>query len=179
MASEPILAYLQGQIAGLTISNPYGEASVSWRGSATSIYLDEFHIDIDQLSSININDVAYIKVFSPPFMGGFGGAGGAIAVYSRKGSESTSTARGLSFVYLPGYAPIREFYSPSYAEQQQEFSLPDLRSTLLWYPRMQTDQKNHTIKFSFYNNDYSHSFRVVLEGMDSEGKLIHFSKLLQ
>jgi len=84
MGSEPILAYLQGQVAGLTISNPYGEASVSWRGSTPSLYLDEFHIEIDQLSSININDVAYIKVFSPPFLGGFGGSGGAIVVYTKK-----------------------------------------------------------------------------------------------
>lgn len=179
MASEPILAYLQGQIAGLNISNPYGEASVSWRGSATSIYLDEFHIETDQLSNININDVAYIKVFSPPFMGGFGGAGGAIVVYTKKGNDVTSTSRGMSYINVPGYAPMREFYSPNYAELQLEYATPDLRSTLFWNARMITDSKNQTIKFSFYNNDFSNSFRVVMQGMDSEGKLVYFSKLLQ
>ena len=179
IASEPILAYLQGQIAGLNISNPYGEASVSWRGSPTSLYLDEFHIETDQLSSININDVAYIKVFSPPFMGGFGGAGGAIVVYTKKGNDVTSTSRGMSYIKVPGYAPMREFYSPNYAELQQEYSTPDLRSTIYWNSRISTDSKNKTIQFSFYNNDFSNSFRVVMEGMDSEGKLVYFSKLLQ
>lgn len=178
-ASFTVLAFLQGQIAGLNISNPYGEASVSWRGSETSFYLDEFHIQVDQLSSININDVAYIKVFSPPFMGGFGGAGGAIVVYTKKGVDRTSTSRGMSYVYLPGYAPMREFYSPNYAEQQQEFATPDLRSTIFWGARLVTDKNNQKIKISFYNNDFSHSFRVIMEGMDSEGKLVHFSKLLQ
>ena len=178
-ASEPILAYLQGQVAGLNISNPYGEAVVNWRGSATSLYLDEFHVDADQLSIINIHDVAYIKVFSPPFMGGFGGAGGAIVVYTRKGNERTNTARGMSYVSVPGYASMREFYLPNYAEQHQEYASKDLRTTIYWNPRMITDQKNQKIKFRFYNNDYSHSFQLVLEGMDSDGKLVHFSKLLQ
>jgi hypothetical protein len=178
-ASVPILAFLQGQVAGLNIINPYGEAVVNWRGSATSLYLDEFHVDADQFSMININDVAYIKVFSPPFMGGFGGAGGAIVVYSRKGNERINTARGMSYVSVPGYASMREFYSPNYAEQQQEYASKDLRTTIYWNPRMITDQKNQKLKFSFYNNDYSHSFRLVMEGMDSEGKLVHFSKLLQ
>jgi hypothetical protein len=179
MASEPILAYLQGQIAGLNIANPYGEASVSWRGSPTSIYLDEFHIETDQLTNININDVAYIKVFSPPFMGGFGGAGGAIVVYTKKGNDATSTSRGMSFVKVPGYASMREFYSPNYAELQQEYATPDLRSTIYWNPRMITDSKNQKVKINFYNNDFSNSFRVVMEGMDNEGKLVYFSKLLQ
>lgn len=178
-ASEPILAYLQGQIAGLNISNPYGEASVSWRGSSTSLYFDEFHVEIDQFSSINIHDIAYIKVFSPPFMGGFGGAGGAIVVYSKKGVDRTSTSKGMSFTYVPGYAPMREFYSPNYAEQQQEYTAPDLRSTIFWVPRVITDQKNQKAKISFYNNDFSKSIRVVMEGMDNEGKLVYFSKLLQ
>jgi hypothetical protein len=179
LASEPILAYLQGQVAGLTISNPYGEASVSWRGSPTSIYLDEFSIELDQLSSININDVAYIKIFSPPFMGGFGGAGGAIVIYTKRGNDVTSTARGMSYIMVPGYAPMREFYSPNYAELQREYSVPDLRSTIYWNPRMMTDSKTQKFKFSFYNNDFSNSLRVTMEGMDSEGKLVHFSKLLQ
>jgi hypothetical protein len=178
-SSEPILAYLQGQVAGLTISNPYGNASVTWRGSATSFYLNEFRVDIDQLSGVSINDIAYIKVFSPPFMGGFGGAGGAIIVYTKKGGDITNTARGMSFIKVPGYAPMQEFYSPNYAELQQVYSTPDLRTTIYWNASMITDSKNQKLKFSFNNNDYSHSFRIVMEGMDSEGKLVHFSKLLQ
>ena len=112
-------------------------------------------------------------------MGGFGGAGGAIVVYTKKGNDVTSTSRGMSYIKVPGYAPMREFYSPNYAELQQEYSTPDLRSTIYWNSRISTDSKNKTIQFSFYNNDFSNSFRVVMEGMDSEGKLVYFSKLLQ
>ncbi len=179
ISSEPILAYLQGQVAGLTISNPYGNATATWRGSATSFYLNEFRIEIDQLSGVSINDIAYIKVFSPPFMGGFGGSGGAIIVYTKKGGDITYTSRGMSYIKVPGYAPMQEFYTPNYAEQQQVYSTPDLRTTIYWNASMITDSKNQKLKFSFFNTDYSHSLRVVMEGMDSEGKLVHFSKLLQ
>jgi hypothetical protein len=85
----------------------------------------------------------------------------------------------MSFVKVPGYASMSEFYSPNYAELQQEYATPDLRSTIYWNPRMITDSKNQKVKINFYNNDFSNSFRVVMEGMDNEGKLVYFSKLLQ
>lgn len=178
-SSEPILAYLQGRVAGLTISNPYGNATVNWRGSATTIYLNEFRVDLEQLSGVSINDIAYLKVFSPPFMGGFGGSGGAIVVYTKKGNDLTYTSKGMSFIKVAGYAPMQEFYAPNYAELQQTYTTPDLRTTIYWNPSLITDSSNQKLKFSFFNNDYSHSFRVVLEGMDSDGKLVHISKLLQ
>ena len=41
-----------------------------------------------------MNDVAYIKVFRPPFIGAIGGgAGGAIAIYSRKGGDVQTNRR--------------------------------------------------------------------------------------
>jgi hypothetical protein len=112
-------------------------------------------------------------------MGGFGGSGGAVIVYTKKGGDVTYTSRGMSYIMVPGYAPMQEFYAPNYAELQQVYSTPDLRTTIYWNASMITDSKNQKLKFSFFNNDYSHSFRVIMEGMDSEGKLVHFSKLLQ
>jgi len=85
----------------------------------------------------------------------------------------------MSYIKVSGYAPMREFYSPNYAEMQQEYNVPDLRSTIYWNPRLMTDSKTQKIKFRFYNNDFSTTMRVTMEGMDSEGKLVHFSKLLQ
>lgn len=97
----------------------------------------------------------------------------------RTSKITVDTSRGMSYIKVPGYASMREFYSPNYAELQLEYATPDLRSTLFWNARMITNSKNKKVKFSFYNNDFSNSFRVVMEGMDSEGKLVYFSKLLQ
>jgi hypothetical protein len=176
-----VLGYLQSRVAGLQINNPNSpDASATWRGSNTDFFLNEFQSDAQQIFNINMNDVAYIKVFRPPFFGSFGGgAGGAIAIYTKKGIDATRSIKGLDFLEWMGYSPRKEFYSPNYAEQQAGFNTADLRNTLLWMPWINTNSNNQTIKVHFYNNDFSKTFHLILEGMDSEGKLIHISKLLQ
>jgi len=59
------------------------------------------------------------------------------------------------------------------------FNTKDTRNTLLWNPVIRTDNANKKVKIVFYNNDISNSFRVVLEGMDNEGKMLHYSKFFQ
>jgi hypothetical protein len=181
ISGQGVLAFLQGRVPGLTINNPYSiDASATWRGSSTSFYVNEFQAEPDQVNTLSISDIAYVKVFRPPFFGGFGGGGGgAIAIYTKKGVDAYKSARGLDFIMLPGYAPIREFYSPNYAEQQVNFNTKDTRNTLLWNPVIRTDNANKKVKIVFYNNDISNSFRVVLEGMDSDGKMLHYSKFFQ
>lgn len=176
-----ILGYLQSRVAGLQINNPNSpDASASWRGSRTDFFLNEFQSDAEQIFNINMNDVAYIKVFRPPFFGGFGGgAGGAIAIYTKKGIDATRSVKGLDYLEWVGYSPRKEFYSPNYAEQQAGFNTTDLRNTLLWMPWINTNKNNQTFKVHFYNNDFSKSLHLILEGMDNEGKLVHISKLLQ
>jgi hypothetical protein len=179
--NNTVLSYLQGKVAGLNIKNPYSsDATVNWRGGKTDFFLNEFQADAEQLLGIPMSDVAYIKVFRPPFFGSFlGGAGGAIAVYTKKGIDGTRSTKGLDYLLWPGYSPRKEFYSPNYAEQHADFNTGDFRNTLLWYPMISTDKNNQKIKFFFYNNDFSKSFHIILEGMDEEGKMVHFSKLLQ
>jgi len=181
ISGQGVLAFLQGRVPGLTINNPFSiDASATWRGSSTSFYVNEFQAEADQVNTLSISDIAYVKVFRPPFFGGFGGGGGgAIAIYTKKGVDAYKSARGLDFIMVPGYAPIREFYSPNYAEQQVNFNTKDTRNTLLWNPVIRTDNANKKVKIVFYNNDISNSFRVVLEGMDSDGKMLHYSKFFQ
>jgi hypothetical protein len=176
-----VLGYLQSRVAGLLINNPNSpDASATWRGSRTDFFLNEFQSDAQQIFNINMNDVAYIKVFRPPFFGSFGGgAGGAIAIYTKKGIDATRNIKGLDYLEWMGYSPRKEFYSPNYAEQQAGFNTADLRNTLLWMPWINTNRNNQTIKVQFYNNDFSKSLHLILEGMDNEGKLVHISKLLQ
>ncbi|QGW26787.1 hypothetical protein GLV81_00530 [Phnomibacter ginsenosidimutans] len=50
-------------------------------------------------------DIAYVKVFRPPFYGAYlGGAGGAIAVYTKDGSNGFFTGSRNSFL-VNGYTP--------------------------------------------------------------------------
>ncbi|HEV7622094.1 MAG TPA: hypothetical protein VGO09_10180, partial [Flavisolibacter sp.] len=64
-----IFTYLQGKVAGLQINAVSSPPSLQWRGGTPDVYLDEVHTDAEMLSSIPVNDIAYVKVFRPPFFG--------------------------------------------------------------------------------------------------------------
>lgn len=175
-----IFSYLQGRVAGLQISFQNGQPTLSWRGGSPDLFLDEIHSDADMIRNIPMSDVAYVKVFRPPFFGAFGGgSGGAIAIYTRKGGDSKPTpgVGGLGYTVLSGYTPYKEFYSPNYSISQDV--KPDVRTTLYWNPYILTDNKNKTVRIEFYNNDISKKLRVVLEGVNADGKLAHVEKMIQ
>ncbi len=129
-----------------------------------------------------MSNVAYIKVFSPPFVGAFGGgSNGAIAVYTQKGGEHVSNDRskGLQYKIVIGYTPQKEFYSPNYSTFDARNDKEDMRSTLYWNPMILTTIENHILKFTFYNNDVTNSFRVILEGVSKDGRLTHVEKVIE
>jgi hypothetical protein len=172
-------SYLQGKVAGLQINTSTTPPSLSWRGGSPGVFLDEMPTDADMIGNIPVTDIAYIKVFRPPFMGGFGGQNGAIAIYTRKGSDQTSKGGGLSSNTIAGYSPIKEFYSPNYDRFDPRNDRLDIRSTLFWSPIISANQKNKTVKLSFYNNDVTKAFRVVIEGMTKDGLLTHYEQIME
>jgi len=178
-SSMNILTYLQGKVAGLQISNN-NPPSLQWRGSNTEIYIDQTKIDPSMVSTISINDVAYIKVMRPPFFGGFGGgAGGAIAIYTRKGDERKSEpGKGLNHNLVQGYNSMKEFYSPNYLSFDPANDKKDLRTTLYWNPNVNTTPLKNNALLKFYNNDISNAFRVVIEGMSADGRLVHLESIM-
>jgi hypothetical protein len=142
--------------------------------------LDEVAIDADFVSSVNVNDVAYIKVFRPPFMGGFNGANGAIAIYTRRGSDvKAEPGKGLNNNKVFGYTLIREFYAPNYSSFKQGNEQRDLRNTLYWNPAISASPQKREVVLTFYNNDVSNAFRVVIEGMTTDGRLAHLEQIME
>jgi hypothetical protein len=182
-SARDVLMYLQGKVAGLQVSGTGNTASVSWRGGAPDFYLDESRLpDISSLSSVSMADVAYIKVFRPPFFGSAGGgSNGAVAIYTRKGGDMAqqTKAKGLPYKIVIGYTVQKEFYSPNYATFDNRNDQQDLRTTLYWNPMILTNQENHSIRLHFFNNDVSKSFRIVLEGMSTDGRLTHIEKVIE
>lgn len=179
-----VFTYLQGKVAGLTISIPSGAGntpSVTWRGGAPTFYYNEAPVDASFLSSLSMSDVAYIKVFRPPFMGSIGGgSNGAIAIYARKGGDVAQTqSKGLPYKLVIGYTVQKDFYSPNYGTFNSRNDEQDLRSTLYWNPMILTNRENHTIRIHFYNNDITKSFRLIIEGISTDGRLTHIEKLVE
>jgi hypothetical protein len=181
-ASLSVFQYLQGRVAGLQINVGGGGSmpQLSWRGGTPVFYLDEMSTDAQMLQNINMADVAYIKVFSPGSVNAFSSSGGgAIAVYTKKGGDVKSDAKGLDKLVLQGYSTMKQFYSPDYATSSPLNDLTDVRSTLYWNPYIFLDSKKKRFKVQFYNNDITKRFRVVLEGINIDGKMVHIEKVLE
>jgi hypothetical protein len=146
-----------------------------------AIYLNEMATNYDVLSSIAVANVAYIKVFRPGFVGGAGsGTGGAIVIYTKSGSDGqpVSYLKGMNNDQVNGYTVVREFYSPDYDTLSSD-DKKDLRTTLYWNPTVSTMPGQNKVDLSFFNNDFTDEFRVIIEGMTADGRLAHIEKIIK
>lgn len=111
MTNEPgsytsIFPYLQGRIAGLQIN---AAGSAMWRMQPVQFYVDEMRADADRVAGIPVADIALVKAFPPPFFGNFGGSGGAIAIYTRRGEDVISV--GNNTFKVTGYTALESAFS--------------------------------------------------------------------
>lgn len=180
-SSFSIFQYLQGKVAGLQINTGGGTPSLSWRGGSPALYLNEMQSDAQMLGSTPMTDVAYIKVLRPGSAGAISNSGGGvISVYTKRGGDATSTVDSkLSIVRITGYSPIKEFYAPDYSSPSPEDYYENLNTTLYWEPFIVLNGTKKRQKIQFYNNDITKRFRLVLEGIDDNGKLIHIEKIAE
>jgi hypothetical protein len=84
----------------------------------------------------------------------------------------------LDQVVYNGYSLTKEFYSPDYSLPVQQKMQEDTRTTLYWNPEVYTDAQSKTIRLRFYNNDFSKKLKIVVEGFDATGRLIHTEKII-
>jgi hypothetical protein len=147
------------------------------------IFIDETIVDASALQTLSITDVAYIKIIHP-YLGSRDENGNittAVSIYLKKGEDridKTPKDTDLKFVKIAGYSPIKEFYSPDYSLSNTSMGT-DARSTLLWQPYIITSAANHKATVTFYNNDFTKRIRLVMEGINDNGKLIHLEKIIE
>jgi hypothetical protein len=201
LSAPDMLQYLLYSIPGLIVSrqsdmegHPVGGASpsepvVTWRGESPTFYLDEQPLEQDFVIKTPMTQIAYIKVFPPPFNGGFSmaaasgeplaqsGRGGAIAVYTKKAGYYSS--QDVIATVLYGYSSTKQFYSPDYADAATQVAY-DNRSTIYWNPWLLIDpKKSKKVKVEFYNGDIYSKLNVVIQGFTTDGKLVSISKKLE
>ena len=103
-----ILDFLTGRVAGLNIFRNTDELTqylVTWRNEPTSFFIDEMPVDLDAIVAFPPNELAYIKVFPPPFMGVvLGSGGGAVALYTKRATLGLKSRFQNRFV-IQGYSP--------------------------------------------------------------------------
>jgi len=135
------------------------------------IYVDGWP---ESISDIIPQNIAQIDVLKNASILGMRGANGAIFIYTRKGEIRLPTEQPhVKFVTPLGYQMPVEFYSPKYdTPEARENSELDLRTTIYWKPDVQTDDKG-IAEFDFYTADSPSTYLVVIEGVTSDGKIIH------
>jgi hypothetical protein len=184
---------LQGQVGGLIIErvntgyNLWSSRSVSTnevlRGNRRGlvpgkVYLNEQESSSDVVMRIPIEQIALVKYYEPGSIMLPGTGLSPILAFWTKRQEDMDNAikNDMAYVMQNGYSPTRKFYSPDYSVTSKNIS--DNRTTLYWDPNISVnDNKQFTI--SFYNSDSAKRFHVVVEGFTSDGKLVHFDKVIE
>jgi len=83
-----ILDWLPGRVAGLQVYTTRNNVRIPFiRNQRAGVYVNEVRVDYDYLSLLPVTDIAMIKIIKGPFVGGWGGAGGTIAIYTIRGEE--------------------------------------------------------------------------------------------
>ena len=95
---------------------------------------------------------------------------GVISITLKHGlSANEIPSRGVLPVRAIGFYVAREFYSPKY-ENPDAAKSADFRTTIYWNPEIVTD-KSGSATVNYYNADAPGSYRVIIEGIDSNGNL--------
>lgn len=166
---------LQGLLTGVMFHDGSAYSTRSMQ-TPMQIIVDGMYMDADFLDQIQPTDVATVEVLrsagNTAIYGSRGGGGVLVITMKRGGEESTYQhySPGVLAYKPKGYYKSREFYSPDYDSPKTNTQASDMRSTIFWKPGIITDTKGHA-SFEYFNADGKGTYRVVIEGIDSDGNL--------
>jgi TonB-dependent SusC/RagA subfamily outer membrane receptor len=184
-----IFQLIQGRVAGVRVTFDGFNATVLIRGVGSlqagvepMYMLNNVPVDAATLAQVSPRDVESVEVFKDPArtaIFGSQGGNGVIAVYTKAGTSTVySNVGGTLVTKYSGYSIPRVFYSPKYEENSPANKLTDKRATLYWNPLIQTDQSGKA-SLSYYNSETASRHLLILEGIDSQGRLGRLVKVIE
>ena len=176
--------YIISQIPGISYSNNFNTmmefdaTPFSWRGSPTSIYLDEIKVSWDVVRDIPRNNIGYIKIFRPIFFGDIQkGTGGAIVIYTKKHFDEPKGVNTKESTFLRGYLSANYFSDEAIKIGEKS---RQVNTTLYWDPYFvfyDDPVKDKIIRFP--NNDFTKRYLIKIEGIDANGQVLYFEKIIE
>jgi hypothetical protein len=177
-----ILEILRARVPGLYISGFGGTYDIRLRGinsltgsTTPLIFLNGTPSDVERILDITVMDVDFVDVIKGPRAAvfGLGSANGVIAVYTLDGLEHFNNTKneiikGSASLVHPGFYKARAFYEPGYQAENQGFEETTPGPTLYWNPEVRLTENDKT-GISFFTGEVSSNYRVLLEGITSEG----------
>ncbi|MBC7399980.1 MAG: TonB-dependent receptor [Mucilaginibacter sp.] len=170
---------LPNKIPGLTWRGkiPYNLRDVAKFGGARPmlVIVEGMIQDASVLESIAVDDVYSIEVLtSGGYLSIYGSniPNGALVITLLRGARKMDLSRitvdGLITYVFNGFYKSRTFYSPKY-NSTNTYQLSAQRKTIYWNPNVVTDTKGKS-SFEYFNGERG-NYRVVIEGIDGDGKL--------
>lgn len=193
-----IFEYLREQVPGLQISGEPGNYVLNFRGGNLTYYvegaqpdngmaepsgnngnvtlfLNEMPTNTVSLESILVDDIALIKLFPTSVVAAGGGT--ALAIYTKKGSDAIKSMEAAKdMITYQGFTIAKEFYNPDY-NRHPESKRQDNRITLKWIPDFFIIDSKGTIPLTFYNTEHTKRFKIVAEGITSDGRMLMLEKV--
>ena len=176
-----VIEAMRGKFPGVSISGQPGSYSIRIRGNSSLalsndplILVDGVPTDLTYAEALPMPFIDYVDLVKGPQAAIFGeqGVNGVIAIYTKQGADAmpkeSDETRGIYRPVLPGISVSRTFYSPNYMLSNVLQDLPDLRSTLLWEPFIQT-LEDGSYALQFHTGDIPGRYRIVVEGVGVEG----------
>ncbi|NAS12712.1 TonB-dependent receptor plug domain-containing protein [Poritiphilus flavus] len=167
---------IKGNFPGQTIKIRGGVHSIQVSPEPL-ILMDGVKIPTSVIQQMDSFSVLFIDLLVGADAAFFGvrGANGVIAIYTDRGSRYNFTQQrspGITSFVMPGFYKTREFYAPDYSIPKPEHSKADYRHTLHWEPVIPVKDGKYD-PISFYTDDSSGNYRVTVEGVTSDGRVIH------
>jgi len=176
LAGKLVGVIFRNDTAYSTRGTPSQTVGLVTPGSMMVFMVDGIEVtDATELNTINPNDIGVVEVLRTPAMyaiyGIRGGPGGVIVITTKRGFDQYEQRRAPNILaYTPhGFYRERVFYSPQYDDPKTNKSLANLRTTVYWNPNMITD-KDGKASVEFFNAAKG-NYRVVVEGIDNDGKI--------
>ena len=153
------------------------QPSVSSLGNIPmAVYLNEVQTSTNVVATIPANQFVMVKVFSTFAPAPGGGAGGALALYTRDPSF-VADGRSVAPVRYKGFDIVREFPDADPRLSAAASKGTDDRRTFLWRPNLRLESGSAT--FRFLSNDRPSRYRISLRGMTSDGRMLSVDRTVQ
>jgi len=170
-----------GGVTNVTFSRYEGMGLDDSDSRYVKFLLNEIPVATEVIDALNPSDVALVKVYKGATAFTFGADAGAISIYTKKGVSAGNAVYDKKFEKFTkiGFSYAREFYSPNYSiHPELNKTIEDNRPTLYWNPKIKPG-KNGEYIIEFYNNDIAKTFRLIIQGIDKDGRLIHKEQLIK
>ncbi len=154
------------------------DEDVYYRGSSSPVKFRVNNLDEEwtNLSTLSVDLIQQVDFFDSTASSGlFTDSNGGVFNITLIDGASVPRLRLPNIVnYAPlGYQRIEKFYAPAYDTPSKKSNLPpDYRTTIFWSGDIVPDAAGNA-RFEFYTADKSTTYRIIVEGVTSQGEICH------